>query len=239
MYKISLNKVTLDITKLSNEPRLFNKNKLSHTKILNGIDLEINEGDKLAIIGPNGAGKSTLLRVIAGIYKPTNGTIKKNCRPLGFFGNIFYDEYLSGEEFIYNSLLLFGLDKQDIDESFIKIKNFIDIGDYIYKTFHTYSEGMKARVSLATAIFAKPPALLIDEGIGAGDRFFAEKTKSTIHNLLRETSILVLSSHDEKLLSQFTNKAILINNGKIIKNGNTKEMIAYYKSKDFKNKYLK
>ena len=86
--------------------------------------------------------------------------------------------YLSGEEFIYNSLLLFGLDKQDIDESFIKIKNFIDIGDYIYKTFHTYSEGMKARVSLATAIFAKPPALLIDEGmIGAGDRFLRKNKK--------------------------------------------------------------
>lgn len=238
MFKITLKNITLDITRLSNEPRLFNKKTLQHTKILNEINLEVNEGDKLAIVGPNGAGKSTLLRVIAGIYKPTGGKIIKNCNPLGFFGNIFYDEYLSGEEFIYNSLLLFGLGKKDIDESFKKIKDFVDIGEYIYKTFHTYSEGMKARVSLATVIFAKPPALLIDEGIGAGDRFFAEKAKSTINNFLRDTSILILSSHDEKLLRKFSNKCILMNKGKIVMSGSTNEILKYYKSDKFVEKYL-
>lgn len=239
MYKISLQNVSLDITKLSNEPRLFNKVKIPHTLILNDINLNINQGDKLAIIGSNGAGKSTLLRTIAGIYKPTFGKIIKNCNPLGFFGNIFYDEYLSGEEFIYNSLLLFGLDKEDIDRSFDEIKNFINIGDYIYKTFHTYSEGMKARVSLASVIFARPQALLIDEGIGAGDRFFAEKTKDTIDKLLREASILILSSHDEKLIKDFCNKCLLLHKGKIIKMGNTDEVLDYYKSSDFKMEYIK
>lgn len=238
MYKIAINNITLDITKLSNEPRLFNSKKIPHTKILNEINLELQQGDKLAIIGPNGAGKSTLLRVIAGIYRPTSGNLFKNCKPLGFFGNIFYDEYLSGEEFIYNSLLLFGLNKKDIDREFPKIKNFINIGDYIYKTFHTYSEGMKARVSLATVIFAKPPALLIDEGIGAGDRFFAEKTKTTINDLLRQASILVLSSHDEKLINQFCNKGIIMNKGKIVMSGTTKEVLSYYKSDDFQKKYI-
>lgn len=239
MFNIELSKVTLDITKLSNEPRLLTKNKLQHTKIINELDLEVKEGDKLAIIGPNGAGKSTLLRIIAGIYKPTQGKVLKNCKPLGFFGNVFYDEYLSGEEFIYNSLLLFGLNKKDIDDSFSRIRDFINIGDYIFKTFHTYSEGMKARVSLATVIFAKPAALLIDEGIGAGDRFFAEKTKNTIHQLLRDTSILILSSHDEKIIKQFCNRCIVMNKGKIINHGSTDDMLNYYKSDMFEKQYLK
>ena len=131
--------------------------------------------------------------------------------------------------------MLFGHSKKQIDREVNNIIDFIDIGDYIYKTFHTYSEGMKARISLATVIFAKPSILLIDEGIGAGDRFFIEKTRKIIDKILFETPILIMSSHDEDLLSKFCKRSILMNNGEIIKSGETAEILNYYKSEKFKS----
>jgi ABC-type polysaccharide/polyol phosphate transport system ATPase subunit len=237
-FFIKLSNVDLDISNFDPEYRLINSKKKikKHQKILNNISLEIKNGEKLGIIGPNGAGKSTLLRLIAEIYKPTSGSYEKKGTCIGFFGNIFYDEYLLGIEFIRNSLMLFGHSKKKIDHEINNIIDFIDIGDYIYKTFHTYSEGMKARVSLATVIFAKPSILLIDEGIGAGDRFFIEKTRKIIDKILFETPILVMSSHDEDLLSKFCKKSILMNNGEIIKSGETSEILKYYKSEIFKDK---
>jgi len=237
-FFIKLSNVNLDISNFDPEYRLINSKKKikKNRKILNNISLEIKNGEKLGIIGPNGAGKSTLLRLIAEIYKPTSGSYEKKGTCIGFFGNIFYDEYLLGIEFIRNSLMLFGHSKKKIDHEINNIIDFIDIGDYIYKTFHTYSEGMKARVSLATVIFAKPSILLIDEGIGAGDRFFIEKTRKIIDKILFETPILVMSSHDEDLLSKFCKKSILMNNGEIIKSGETSEILKYYKSEIFKDK---
>jgi ABC-type polysaccharide/polyol phosphate transport system ATPase subunit len=115
-----------------------------------------------------------------------------------------------------------------------KIINFIDIGDYIYKTFNTYSEGMKARVSLATIIFSKPNILLIDEGIGAGDRFFIEKAKYAINELLSEAPILIMSSHDEEMLLKFCKTSVLMNKGQIIKHDDTQKILNYYKSEEYK-----
>lgn len=236
-FFIKLNNVDLDIANFNPEFRLINSKKKikNHQKILKNITLEIKNGEKLGIIGPNGAGKSTLLRLIAEIYKPTSGTYEKKGKCIGFFGNIFYDEYLLGIEFIKNSLMLFGHSKKQIDREVNNIIDFIDIGDYIYKTFYTYSEGMKARISLATVIFAKPSILLIDEGIGAGDRFFIEKTRKIIDKILFETPILIMSSHDEDLLSKFCKRSILMNNGEIIKLGETTEILDYYKSEKFKS----
>jgi ABC-type polysaccharide/polyol phosphate transport system ATPase subunit len=238
-FFVNIKNVSLDIEHFSKEYRLLksfepksdNKNK----KILNNISLEIKEGDKLGIIGPNGAGKSTLLRLIAEIYKPTSGEFSKKGRCIGYFGNIFYDEYMTGIEFIINSLMLFNHTKKEVDLKIDKILNFIDIGEYIYKTFNTYSEGMKARVSLATIIFAKPNILLIDEGIGAGDRFFIQKTKDAINQMLLETPILVMSSHDEEMLLKFCKTSILMSKGQIIRHENTQKILDFYKSEEFKN----
>jgi ABC-type polysaccharide/polyol phosphate transport system ATPase subunit len=236
-FFIKLSNVNLDISNFDPEYRLINSKKKikKNRKILNNISLEIKNGEKLGIIGTNGAGKSTLLRLIAEIYKPTSGAYEKKGTCIGFFGNIFYDEYLLGIEFIKNSLMLFGHSKKQIDYEINNIIDFVDIGDYIYKTFHTYSEGMKARVSLATVIFAKPSILLIDEGIGSGDRFFIEKTRKIIDKILFETPILIMSSHDEDLLSKFCKKSILMNNGEIIKLGETAEVLDYYKNEKFKS----
>jgi ABC-type polysaccharide/polyol phosphate transport system ATPase subunit len=237
-FFVNIQNVSLDLEHFNKEYRLFksfkpksdNKNK----KILNNISLEIKEGDKLGIVGPNGAGKSTLLRLIAEIYEPTSGEFSKKGRCIGYFGNIFYDEYMTGIEFIINSLMLFDHTKKEVDLKIDKILNFIDIGEYIYKTFNTYSEGMKARVSLATIIFAKPNILLIDEGIGAGDRFFIQKTKDAINQILLETPILIMSSHDEEMLLKFCKTSILMSKGQIIRHENTQKILDFYKSEEFK-----
>jgi len=236
-FFIKIKDVSLDIKYFNKEYRLIKSIKLKsenkNQKILNNISLEINNGEKLGIIGPNGAGKSTLLRLMAEIYKPTSGYYNKKGKCIGYFGNIFYDEYMTGLEFIINSLMLFDHTKREVDLKIDKIISFIDIGEYIYKTFNTYSEGMKARVSLATIIFAKPNILLIDEGISAGDRFFIEKTKNTINQMLHETPILIMSSHDEEMLLKFCKTSILMNKGQIIKHDETQKILDYYKSDEF------
>jgi ABC-type polysaccharide/polyol phosphate transport system ATPase subunit len=238
---VKLNNINLEIKYFANKFRFFDSKKviIKAHKILNNISLEIKSGDKLGIIGANGAGKSSLLRLIAEIYKPTSGDFIKNGSCLGLFGNIFYDENLLGIEFIKNSLLLYGRNKNEIEQLIKNIINFIDVGDYIYKSMSTYSEGMKARVSLGTIIFAKPSILLVDEGIGAGDRFFIDKTKDIINKILYETPILIMASHDENLLLKFCTKSILMNKGKIIKTGQTQDIIEYYKSKEFEKDFIK
>jgi ABC-2 type transport system ATP-binding protein len=237
-FFIKIQNVSLDLKYFNKEFLLINSIKSKSTdkdqKILNNISIEINEGEKLGIVGPNGAGKSTLLRLIAEIYDPTSGYFSKKGKCIGFFGNIFYDEYMTGIEFITNSLMIFDHSKKEVDLKMNKIINFIDIGDYIYKTFNTYSEGMKARVSLATIIFSKPNILLIDEGIGAGDRFFIEKAKYAINELLSEAPILIMSSHDEEMLLKFCKTSVLMNKGQIIKHDDTQKILNYYKSEEFK-----
>ena len=119
-----------------------------------------------------------------------------------------------------------------------KVIEFIDIDEYIYKTIHTYSDGMKARLSVSSLLYSRPKILLLDEGIGAGDRFFMKKTKRQIDNFIKDTPIVLLASHNEKLLNQFCKETYLMHNGEIIAIDNTKEIIKYYKSKTFFEKII-
>lgn len=234
---VNLKKISLDITKFSHQRFFLSKSKKN--RILSDISLNLKKGDTLGIVGPNGAGKSTLLRIIANIYQPTSGLLKVNGKCLGFFGNIFYDEYLSGYEFIFNSLLLYGFSSSEIKIRIEAIIDFIDIGEYIFKPQYSYSEGMKARVSLATVLFSEPSIMLIDEGIGAGDRFFINKAKTKIESVLTSVPILVMSTHDEDLLKKFTKTSILICGGQIIETGSTEDILNFYRSDNFRDHYLK
>tara|TARA_A100001011_G_C14226403_1_gene806795 strand:- start:51 stop:794 length:744 start_codon:yes stop_codon:yes gene_type:complete len=236
-YFIKCKNASLDVAKYNNNFRFFGtKQQIKKTKILKNINMAINEGETIGLIGSNGAGKSTLLRLLAGIYKETSGKIEKNGACHGFFGNIFFDENLSGIEFLYNSLLLYGMTPMKINEIMPKVIDFIDIDEYIYKTIHTYSEGMKARLSVSSLLYSRPKILLLDEGIGAGDRFFMKKTKKQIDNFIKDTPIVLLASHNEKLLKQFCKETYLMHNGEIIGIDKTAEMIKYYKSKTFYEK---
>ena len=135
-------------------------------------------------------------------------------------------------------MLLFGFSKKQISKIKNRIIEFIDIGEYINRPQYTYSEGMKARVSFATVLFSNPSILLIDEGIGAGDRFFMEKAQKEINKVLGAIPILIISSHDERLLKKFTKKSILLINGNVVMYDETSVVLKYYRSDKFKEKYL-
>ena len=122
--------------------------------------------------------------------------------------------------------------------NFIKkdIEDFVSLGHYINKPIITYSEGMKARVSICGVLYSNPDILLIDEGIGAGDRFFVEKARKTIDLKLKSSPILFVASHSEELLRNFCDKIIILVSGKIVKYSNTEEALRYYVSEDFKKK---
>lgn len=201
-------------------------------KALNGINLELKEGDKLGLIGHNGAGKTTLLKMINGIYHPTSGS----CEVIGRVSSLLdmglgMDENATGYENIFLASYLSGYDKPEIQTLLPDIVEFADIGDFIYLPMRTYSAGMRARLAFAIATAFIPDILVIDEVFGTGDADFVNKSIRRMEDLMTGARILIFASHSPDLVEQFCNKAILMEKGNIVKAGNVKEVNEFYQNR--------
>jgi ABC-type polysaccharide/polyol phosphate transport system ATPase subunit len=178
---------------------------------LDGVDLSLRRGDRLALLGRNGAGKSTLLRVMAGIYEPTRGSITVKGRVAALLGgNPGMDPDSTGRENIVLHGLYLGLSKADIKRHAEAIIDFTELGSFIDLPLRTYSSGMRARLSFGIATAIVPEILLLDEGIGAGDAAFIEKANRRLNEFVGSSGILVLASHSPSLVRQFCNKYVLL-----------------------------
>ena len=151
---------------------------------LQNVSFSLEKGDRLAILGMNGAGKSTLLKVIAGVLKASEGTVKKRGMvvPLLELGAGFNMEYTGLENIYFNGTLL-GYTKEQMEERVPKIVEFAGIGDYIHQPVKTYSSGMFARLAFAMAINVEPDILIVDEALSVGDIYF--QSLSFYRNLIR------------------------------------------------------
>jgi homopolymeric O-antigen transport system ATP-binding protein len=184
---------------------------------LDGVDLSLRRGDRLALLGRNGAGKSTLLRVMAGIYEPTRGSITVKGRVAALLGGSpGMDPDSTGRENIILHGLYLGLSKADIKRETEAIIDFTELGSFIDLPLRTYSTGMRARLSFGIATAVIPEILLLDEGIGAGDAQFIDKANRRLDEFVGGAGILVLASHSEELVRRFCNKSILLDHGKVI-----------------------
>ena len=167
-----------------------------HT-VFEGINLTLNEGDRLGIVGRNGAGKSTLLRIMAKIYAPATGTVTwapgvtVSLLSLG----LGFKNDLTGRDNAYLSGLLQGLSKNDAKRSLERIQEFCELGDYFDEPVKTYSSGMRARLGFATALLNNARVLLIDEVLSVGDQEFKEKAKRVLEDRLLGSRAIVLVSH--------------------------------------------
>ena len=197
---------------------------------LNFIDFTVKKGETIGIIGTNGAGKSTLLKILTGVLTPTNGevSVKGKVSALLELGAGFNPEY-TGIENIYLNGTMMGYTKEEVDEKVNFILEFADIGDFVHQPVKTYSSGMFVRLAFAVAINIEPDILIVDEALSVGDVFFQAKCYKKFEDFRKAGKTILFVSHDLGSISKYCDRAILLNKGKIISDGGTKDVIDLYK----------
>lgn len=199
---------------------------------LDGINITINQGERVGIIGLNGSGKSTFLKVAAGILKPQIGNIETigNIQPLIEIGAGFNPEF-SGRENMYLNGAMLGFSPQQISEREEEIIQFSELQDFIDIPVKYYSSGMSVRLAFTIATMIQPEVLLMDEMLSAGDLSFIEKAKGRMEKILNNAKILLLVSHDLGLVSSLTTRCLVMEKGKVLFDGETEKAIEFYKEK--------
>lgn len=198
-------------------------------QILKHISFSITSGEAVGIIGQNGAGKSTLLKIITGTLKPSEGKVKINGRVSAILelGMGFHPD-LTGRQNVYHSAGLMGFTHEQIDGVIDEIEEFAEIGDYFDQPVRLYSSGMQMRVAFSVATAYRPEILIIDEALSVGDAYFQHKSFGRIREYQEHGTTLLIVSHDTSAIQAICNRAILLESGSILKDGNPEEVMNYY-----------
>lgn len=210
----------------------FGKTQEDFFVALNGINLKVNEGEILGIIGRNGSGKSTLLRTISGIYRPDKGSIRSKGQITLLAGlGIGFNVNLSGRENVYLYGSILGNSNKVMAELMDSIIDFSGLNGFIDQPLRTYSAGMRARLGFSIASAVKPDILLIDEVLSVGDQEFRKKSMDRILEIVKGSKTVVIVSHNFTIMEQLCTRLVMIDQGKIISNGNPADVIAEYSRK--------
>lgn len=207
------------------------KRKLNYKEFwaLKDVNLSIRKGDRVGILGLNGAGKSTLLKCIAGVLKPTEGsvTVKGNIVPLLELGAGFDKDYTGAENiFFYGSML--GYSKAFIKERFNEIVEFSELGSFINVPVKNYSSGMKARLGFSIATIVEPEILILDEVLSVGDAKFRKKSAKKLTKMMKKGVTVLFVSHSSSQVLENCNKAIILEHGHVIASGKAEKICAQY-----------
>ena len=204
--------------------------KKYHTlyKALDQVSFTVKKGETLGIIGRNGAGKSTLLKLITGVITPSEGSIETRgeISALLELGTGFNPEYTGYENIFLNGSMR-GFSDEEMQEKVKEIVDFADIGEYMGQPVKTYSSGMFARLAFAVMISFKPEILIVDEALSVGDIFFQQKCNTFMKEEMKGVTKLLVT-HDMNSIANMADRVILIDRGKIIREGKPLEVIEDY-----------
>jgi lipopolysaccharide transport system ATP-binding protein len=198
---------------------------------LKDINLEVERGEVLGIIGRNGAGKSTLLKVLARITHPTEGEVRLRGRvgSLLEVGTGFHPE-LTGRENIYFNGSILGMKKKEIDDKFDEIVKFSGIERHLDTPTKRYSSGMNVRLAFSVAAHLDPEILLVDEVLAVGDAEFQKKCLGKMSEVAEGGRTVLFVSHNMGAVQSLCNRAIFIECGELIQDGETASIISSYLS---------
>lgn len=208
----------------------FLKNKEINTfSALKGVSFWAKQGETVGIVGHNGSGKSTLLQVITGVLNPTSGSVVINGRVAALLelGSGFNPEFTGLENIYYNAAIL-GLKKEETDTRLETILKFADIGDFVHRPVKTYSSGMMLRLAFSVVINIDPDILIVDEALAVGDDAFQRKCFSRLKELKDRGTTILLVSHSASQIVDLCDRAILLDHGEILSEGDPKIIINNY-----------
>lgn len=196
---------------------------------LRNISFEVKKGDRVGILGLNGAGKSTLLKIISGVMKPTEGSIaiKGKIAPLLELGAGFDYNYTGRENVFLNGAIL-GYTKDFLEGKYDQIVEFAEIGEFMDVPLKNYSSGMKARLGFSIATMVEPEILILDEVLSVGDAKFREKSEERIMSLFDKGVTVLFVSHSIEQVQRLCNKAIWLEKGKMVMQGDVEEVCMKY-----------
>lgn len=196
---------------------------------LKDVSFSLHEGERIGILGLNGAGKSTLLKVIAGVFKPTEGKVVRNGKivPLLELGAGFDKNYTGRENiYLYGSVL--GYSRKYMDEKYNQIVKFSGLGEFIDVPIKNYSSGMRSKLGFAIATIAEPEILILDEVLSVGDRKFRRKSERRILKMMENGTAVLFVSHSLAQVQRICNKAMILDHGQMIAFGDVDEIAELY-----------
>ena len=189
-------------------------------EVLKDIHFSVDKGDVISIIGASGSGKSTLLKILAGIYYPEKGDIIVNGSLVPFIElGVGFNPELTGRENVYMNGALLGFSNEEMDKMYDDIWEFAELKDFQDQKLKNYSSGMQVRLAFSIAIRAKGDILLLDEVLAVGDAAFQKKCEDYFKSLKNNHQTVILVTHSMDNVRKFCTRAILIDDGKIVKDG--------------------
>lgn len=196
---------------------------------LEDVSFTVEQGETLGLVGRNGAGKSTLLKVISGILKPTEGTVKVtgNVVPMLELGSGF-DFDLTGRENIFLNGAILGYSEEFLKEKYEEIVAFSELGEFINTPIRNYSSGMLARLAFSIATVVKPDILIVDEILSVGDAQFQEKSRARMMELMGGGTTVLFVSHNIEQIREMCNRVIWLEHGQMKMLGKADEVCDAY-----------
>ncbi|MEX3631440.1 ABC transporter ATP-binding protein [Rothia sp. LK2492] len=193
---------------------------------LNGVTVDVREGERVALLGFNGSGKSTLLKLISGVMHPDGGEVLTRGRIAGLIevGAGFHPD-LTGRDNVYLNAAILGMEKEQIEAKFDQIVEFSEISEFIDTEVKFYSSGMYLRLAFAVAVHTDPEIFLVDEILAVGDEPFQKKCIGKIRELCAEGKTLVVVSHDLDLVSKICDRGVVLEKGNLSFDGHIDDAI--------------
>ena len=197
---------------------------------LDDVNYTIQPGTAVGLIGPNGSGKTTLLKIIAGVLRPTSGTVTTRGRIAALLelGAGFHQE-LTGRENVYLNASILGLSKRETDRVFDAIVDFAELEDFIDTQVKFYSSGMFVRLGFAVAVHVDPEIFLIDEVLAVGDEGFQQKCLRRVNSFKEEGRTIIFVTHSVDQVRQICSEAMMLTKGVVHASGDAEEVVREYR----------
>jgi lipopolysaccharide transport system ATP-binding protein len=197
--------------------------------VLQEISFEVAPGEAVGLIGINGAGKSTLLKLITGTTQPTTGGVEISGRVAALLelGMGFHPDF-TGRQNVLMAGQLLGYTVAELEQLMPHIEDFAELGDYIDQPVRVYSSGMQMRLAFSVATARRPDVLIVDEALSVGDAYFQHKSFDRIRQFRKDGTTLLLVSHDKQAIQSVCDRAILLDGGRLAKQGKPEQIMDYY-----------